>query len=231
MVDKPPILSIRNLKIQFDDNILFNGINLDVNEDDFIVITTGTLDGATTFLKSILGLVNADATQGQILFEGNDILQAGDRQQRRRSRQRIGFAYETGGLISIVNVYRNLALPLSYHTTLSINEIQHKIERVAADLAMTDLLYLEPNELNDTQTRMVNLARALVVEPRLLLIDELEGGITEDRLAELILVIKQYQQRQHFGVILTTLDKESSFSTAHYSIKNHQLEVDYVRNR
>jgi ABC-type transporter Mla maintaining outer membrane lipid asymmetry ATPase subunit MlaF len=229
MADKKRILSIRDLKIKFDDHILFDGVNFDVNEDDFIVITTGILDGATTLLKSILGLVGA--AEGQILFEGNDILQANDRHQRRRSRQKIGFVYEAGGLISITNVFKNLALPLAYHTTLTNDEIERKIERVATDLEMTDLLYLEPNELNDTQTRIVNLARALIVEPRLLLIDELEGGLTEERLAELISVIKRYQQREHFGVVITTLDKKSSFATAHYSIKDHQLEVDYVRNK
>jgi ABC-type transporter Mla maintaining outer membrane lipid asymmetry ATPase subunit MlaF len=227
MADKACIVSIRNLQIRFAENILFEDVNLDVCEDDFIVITTGIMDGATTLMKSLLGLV--DTAQGKIIFEGSDILQAEDRVERRRSRQKIGLVYEAGGLISIMDVYHNLSLPLSYHTALSDDEIREKIMQVAEDLEITDLLYLEPNELNDTQTRIVNLARALVIEPRLLLIDELEGGMTVEMMTQIITVIRRYQQHHHFGIVLTTLDHKSNFATAHYTIKNKQLEVDYVR--
>lgn len=227
MADSRVILSIRDLQIDFGDTLLFDGTNLDVHEDDFIMITTGVMDGATTLMKSILGLV--DIAAGKIIFEGNDILQPMDRVKRRLSRQQIGLVYEAGGLISIMNVYQNLSLPLSYHKSWSDQQIAEKIDYVAEDLGITDLLYLEPNELNDTQTRVVNLARALVIEPRLLLIDELEGGMTAEMLQQMIKVIQHYQKQYHFGVVMTSLQEKVAFSTAHYTIRNKKLEVDHVR--
>lgn len=229
MADSRIILSIRSLNISFDGQVLFKDVSLDVHEDNFIVITTGVMDGATTLVKSILGLV--EGVTGQILFEGNDILQAEDRLERRRSRQKIGLVYEAAGLISVMNVYQNIALPLAYHTDLTETDIEHKIVTVAADLEITDLLYLEPNELNDTQTRIVNLARALVIEPRLLLIDELEGGMSAEAMAKMVKVIQHYQQQLHFGIIMTSLEKKAAFATSHYTIRNNQLEVDYVRQK
>ena len=80
MADSRVILSIRDLQINFDDMVLFDGVDLDVHEDNFIMITTGVMDGATTLMKSILGLV--DVAAGQIIFEGNDILKLTDQQQR-----------------------------------------------------------------------------------------------------------------------------------------------------
>ncbi len=226
MADSALIFSVQNLQIHFDDHILFNDVSLDVYDNDFIVITTGILDGATTLLRSFIGLV--DEAKGNIYFEGVNILQA-DRNQRRYVRKRIGMVYEAAGLISIMNVYQNLSLPLSYHTEFSQREIRDRIYRVAEDLEIIDLLALEPNELNDTQTRIVNLARALVIEPQLLLIDELEGGMSSAMIKKLINVIKHYQKQYKFGVVMTSLEKKAKFATSHYTIKEHQLEVDYAR--
>ncbi len=229
MADSRVILSIRDLHISFDGQLVFNDVNLDVHEDDFIVITTGVMDGATTLLKSILGLV--EGVRSQIIFDGNDVLQSEDRLARRLSRQKVGLVYEAAGLISAMTVYQNIALPLAYHTDLSEAEIEQKINIVAQDLEITALLYLEPNELNDTQTRIVNLARALVITPRLLLVDELEGGMSVEAMAQMVAVIQRYQQKHHFGVVMTSLEKKAAFATSHYSIKNNQLEVDYVRQK
>ena len=228
MADNNRIFSVQNLQIHFADHVLFDDVNLDVYDDDFIVITTGILDGATTLLKSFIGLV--DEAKGNIIFEGINVLQA-DRLQRRYVRKKIGLVYEAAGLISIMNVYQNLSLPLSYHTDLSQREIRDRIHRVAEDLDITDLLDLEPNELNDTQTRIVNLARALVIEPNVLLIDELEGGMSSAMVKTLISVIKHYQKQYRFGVVMTSLEKKAKFATSHYTIKDHQLEVDYVREK
>lgn len=229
MADSRVILSIRDLHISFDSQRVFKDVNLDVHEDDFVVITTGVMDGATTLLKSILGLV--EGVRGQIIFDGNDVLQATERSARRQSRQKIGLVYEAAGLISVMTVYQNIALPLSYHTDLSEAEIEQKINIVARDLEITELLHLEPNELNDTQTRIVNLARALVITPRLLLVDELEGGMSKEVMLQMVAVIQRYQQEHHFGVVMTSLEKKSTFATSHYSIRNNQLEVDYVRQK
>ena len=218
---KEVILAVRNLKIAFSDNVLFKGVNLDVHEDDFIVITTGVMDGATTLVKSLLGLI--DETEGEIIFEGEDLLRLASHSKRQKARKKIGLVYEAAGLISIMDVYQNIALPLSYHTSLSEKEIQQKIESIAEDLQITDLLELEPNELNDTQTRIVNLARALIIEPRILLIDELEGGMSKKVIDYMIDVIETYQKQFHFGIIMTTLDRTIDFGTAHYKIKDHNL--------
>ncbi len=221
MDKKKGILSIRNLQIIFPEKTLFTGINLEVYEHDLIVITTHVMDGATTFLKSIVGLV--EETQGEVFFEKSDLLKKSNHQKLMAARKKMGLVYEANGLISIMNVYQNIALPLSYHTSLSQREISKRIAVVAKDLEITDILYLEPNELNDTQTRIINLARALVMKPRILLIDELEGGMSLDVINHMLSVIQAYKAQYHCGVIMTTLENKVSYATTHYKIKDHQL--------
>ncbi len=221
MANKELILAIRNLEITFPGRTLFKDVHLDVFKNDFIVITTGVMDGATTFMKSLLGLV--EHAQGEIIFDGDDILRSGNHKKRLNARKKIGLVYEAHGLISIMNVYQNIALPLSYHTNLKERQIKERINKVAKDLQISDLLSLEPNELNDTQTRIVNLARALVIEPRVLLIDELEGGMSDQIVDYMIDVIQNYQRQLNFGLIMTTLDRTIDFATLHYKIKDNNL--------
>ena len=168
-------LTIENLRLEYPDALLFDDIHLSVQPGSLIVFETNVLDGATSLLKGIGGMLsNID---GHVWLNDIDLLRA-DAHQRARH---VGFVYEEHGLISLYNVFQNIGLPLEFHTNLLADEMASKVFNIVDRLRIDrELLDKQPHELNDVQTRMVNLARALIIEPNLLLIDELEGGMPDD---------------------------------------------------
>ena len=190
---------VKDLHIEFPDRLLFDSVDLSVNDEEIVAIETGVLDGGTSLLKGIAGFLTG--ISGSVDIEGVDLL-------RRPSPDvlyRVGFVYEDMGLLSRYDVYHNICLPLQFHTDLNPLEIHEEVETVCALIGIEEaLLPLRPYHLNDVQTRMVNLARALIVNPRLLLIDELEGGMSDDLLEATMIKLRQRQKQNPMAIITTT---------------------------
>jgi ABC-type transporter Mla maintaining outer membrane lipid asymmetry ATPase subunit MlaF len=177
-------LKIQSLRLEYPDKLLFDDINLTVAAGSLIVFETNVLDGATSLLKGIAGMLNN--IQGQVWLGDSNLLTLGAHERATR----VGFVYEEQGLISLYNVFQNIALPLEFHTALNPNQMESRVLATLDSLSITpSLLEQQPHELNDVQTRLVNLARALVIDPQLLLIDELEGGMPDDMIDRTIAML------------------------------------------
>ena len=177
-------LKIQSLRLEYPDKLLFDDINLTVAAGSLVVFETNVLDGATSLLKGIAGMLNN--IQGQVWLGDSNLLTLGARERATR----VGFVYEEQGLISLYNVFQNIALPLEFHTALNPNQMESRVLATLDSLSIApSLLEQQPHELNDVQTRLVNLARALVIDPQLLLIDELEGGMPDDMIDRTIAML------------------------------------------
>ena len=120
----------------------------------------------------------------------------------------IGYAYEQQGLISLYNVFQNIALPLEFHTDLDAKQTQDRIVSTLQELNIDpSLLRLRPHDLNDVQTRLINLARAMILEPKLLLIDELEGGMPEEMIDSVMQILMARKDRTGQMFVMTTSDE------------------------
>lgn len=192
-------LEVRSLRVAFEDLLLFDGVDLTVDTGEIIAIETGVLDGGTSLLKALAGLLRG--CEGEVRYRNENLLHGASPEVT----STIGFVYEDRGLISLYTTYQNISLPLRFHSSLSNGEIRHRAETLCRQLGMNlDVLALRPHQLNDVQTRLVNLARALIVEPGLLLIDEIEGGMSDEVLAATMATIKGYQEAHPMAVIMTT---------------------------
>ena len=141
----------------------------------------------------------------------------------------IGYVYEVHGLLSIYNIHQNICLPLHFHTNLTSAEIAQEALYIC-DLLHIDhaLLALYPHHLNDVQTRMVNLARALIVKPKVLFIDELEGGMPDEYLQDTMEKLKDRQRNFPMVVIITTASEiVMSLSDRILKIENNGLVEDF----
>ena len=97
--------------------------------------------------------------------------------------------------------------PLEFHTNLDVRQTETRIVSLLDELRVDHaLLVAQPHELNDVQTRMVNLARALVMNPNLVLIDELEGGMPDDMIDSVMLALKKRKAETGQTIIMTTSD-------------------------
>lgn len=215
-------LSVKNLHIEYPGNLLFECINLDVATNEIIAVVTQVLDGGTSLLRGIGGFLSG--VGGRVLLNDEDLLtcSAADRAIN------VGYIYEDHGLISLYTVFRNIVLPLQYHTELTDEEIHHRLIDVCDYLGLDEAMFgLKPHEINDVQTRLVNLARGLIIKPKLLLIDELEGGMSEEYLHVTMNTLREKQSANPMAIIITTSsDFVMENSDRIFRIENHDLVLE-----
>ena len=191
---------IQNLHVEYPDKLLFGDVSMKVEDDEIVAIRTRVLDGGTSLLRAIGGYLNG--VEGHVFLDDLDLL---DEDNRSSVKHRIGYVYETNGLVSLYNIFHNIGLPLQFHTDLSQDEIAERVYEVGQLLQLEDGIYERRTfELNDVQTRMVTLARALITKPSLLLIDELEGGMSDEFLAATMETLRERQRALPMPIILTT---------------------------
>jgi len=192
-------LILENLHIEYPEVLLFDRLNLQFPAGSLIGIETDVLDGATSLLKGIGGMLSD--IDGRSILNGRDILTMPASERARK----VGFVYEDEGLISLYDVFQNIALPLEFHTDLTFAQTQSLIDATIEALNVpSTLVWMQPHELNDVQTRLVNLARALVMSPELLLIDELEGGMPDDMIDSTMQLLKGKARKDNMTVLLTS---------------------------
>ena len=192
-------LILENPHIEYPETVLFDRLNVQFPAGSLIGIETDVLDGATSLLKGIGGMLND--IDGRSILNGCNILTMSATERAGK----VGFVYEEQGLISLYDVFQNIALPLEFHTDLTFAQTSALIHTTIEALNMPSaLLQMQPHELNDVQTRLVNLARALVVSPELLLIDELEGGMPDEMIDSTMKLLKNKARQHNMTVLLTS---------------------------
>jgi phospholipid/cholesterol/gamma-HCH transport system ATP-binding protein len=162
-------------------------VSLQVRAGETLCILGRSGTGKSVTLKLIISLLKPD--QGQISIEGEEItrLQAWDLP---RVRRKIGFLFQDAALFDGLTLYENLALPLQRLTSKSHAEIEAAIDKTLGDVGLSDDKYKMPSELSGGMRKRAGLARALVLEPRILLVDEPSSGldrITASQIDELLL--------------------------------------------
>ena len=196
------MLKVDHLTIEYPDQLMFSDVSFEVNDGEILAIISEVLDGGTSLLKTLAGMLTG--IEGRITLDDIDVLG-----MHPRSRALvIGYAYEQQGLISVYNVFQNIALPLEFHTNLDAKQTQDRIVSILQELDIDpSLLRLQPHDLNDVQTRLINLARAMILEPKLVLIDELEGGMPEEMIDSVMQILMARKQRTGQMFVMTTSDE------------------------
>jgi len=168
------MVELRDVKMQFEDKKVLDGFSLTVNPEDRLVIMGQSGSGKSTILRLILGMLQPNA--GSIFFKQFEITRLRRRklQQVRRS---IGMVYQYSALLSSRTVRDNVALPLEELTDKSRKEIDKIVDDKLNLVGMKDSKDLLPSELSGGMKKRVGLARALVLEPELILFDEPSMGL------------------------------------------------------
>ncbi len=172
----PPshVVKLRDVTMQFDEKKVLDGLSLEVKPQDRLVIMGQSGSGKSTILRLILGILQPNS--GSIFFKQFEITRL-SRRKLQQIRRHIGMVYQYSALLSSRNVRDNVALPLEELTTKSRKEIDEIVDEKLELVGMSKSKDLMPSELSGGMKKRVSLARALVLEPELILFDEPGAGL------------------------------------------------------
>jgi len=164
-----PIIQIEGLSKSFGQVPILKDLSLDIERDriTFIIGHSGT--GKTVLLKLILGLIKPD--EGRILVDGQNIVKFGERRLD-RLRRRFGFLFQNAALFDSITIGENVAFPLRVHTRLKDKEIWEKVRQKMDMVGLEEIQDRMPSEISGGMRKRAGLARALILEPEILLFDE-----------------------------------------------------------
>lgn len=206
-------IAIRDLVVDYGPRRILDGVSLDVPAGNIMVIMGGSGTGKSTLLRCMLALKKP--TSGSITMLGTDLIHA-SRKQIYALRKQTGVAFQGGALFTSMSVAENIQLALREHTQLDENTIQI-MTRIKLDMVnMLPHENLMPSELSGGMTKRTALARALIMDPKLLFFDEPSAGldpVTSAELDELILMLRNTLQ---MTIVVVTHELESAFKIADY---------------
>ena len=203
----PTVIEIRGLQTRFGSTMIHRHIDLDVNAGQMLGLVGGSGSGKTTLLREMVGLLKPN--RGTVKLFGDSVLDTNPIIQR-RLRRRFGMLFQQGTLFSALSVFDNIAFPLRELRTLD--------EALIADLVHLKLKMVEleprhgqlmPAELSGGMIKRAALARALSLEPELLMLDEPTAGLDPDMASNFVKLIGMLQAELGFTVVMVTHDLDT----------------------
>ncbi|MCL2525114.1 MAG: ATP-binding cassette domain-containing protein [Betaproteobacteria bacterium] len=207
-----PLIELRGICTRFGAQIIHRDIDFSVDSGQILALVGGSGSGKTTLLREILGLLRPSA--GSVHLFGVDLTDP-DSKLQRAARRRLGMLFQQGALYSALPVFDNIALPLRELRCLDedwIRRLVHlKLDMVELGPRHGSLM---PAELSGGMVKRVALARALALEPELLLLDEPTAGLDPNRSKRFVDLIATLQQALGLTVLMVTHDRETLASLA-----------------
>jgi phospholipid/cholesterol/gamma-HCH transport system ATP-binding protein len=205
-----PIIEFNGIKKAFGQKVIYSGLNLKVLRGEVLTICGGSGVGKSVMLKMLIGLLHADA--GTITFDGQDTTRM-DETQLGAVRRRIAMLFQSGALFDSLTVGENVAYGLEEHFRDKMTK-EERADRVSWALSLVDLPgieLLQPADLSGGMRKRVGLARAIAVQPEVLLYDEPTTGLDPINTARVNHLIMGLQEKLKITSIVVTHDMRSAF--------------------
>lgn len=210
-VENSSAIAIRNLVTRFGAREILKDISLDIRQGETFVILGGSGCGKSTLLRNIIGL--EPPTQGQIWIQGKDISRLSE-DQFNELRKKIGMAFQSSALFNSMTVGENVALPLHEHTDLEESTIQIMTRIKLEQVGLSGFESFLPSQLSGGMRKRAGIARALAMDPQILLFDEPSAGLDPIIAAGIDNLILKLKQAFRMTIVLVTHELASAFLLA-----------------
>ena len=203
VIEAPPKLRISDLRKAYGAATVLGGIDLEMKEGEFITLLGPSGSGKSTLLLIIAGLINPDA--GEVWIDGKLCTYMPSH------RRDIGVVFQSYALFPHMTLYENIAFPLRMRRYPEAR-IADEVRRVLSTVQLSDLMHRMPNQLSGGQQQRIALARCMVYQPPIILMDEPLGALDKKLRQQLQLEIRQLHQKLGITVLYVTHDQEEALA-------------------
>jgi len=227
------VIEVKNFQKSFGAKLVHQDVSFYVKKGECLGLVGGSGAGKSVILRSLIGLEKPDS--GNILINDQEITKFKEYEWL-NLRKKVAYAFQGGALFDSMSVFQNLAYPLKEHTQLTAIEIHEKIISQLEDFGLAGSEKLYPNELSGGMQKRVGLARAMMLEPEIILYDEPTAGLdpfNTKKIQELILNLKT----KGVTSILVTHDMPTAFAVCDKfaflkdKVIKEQGTIDQLRNK
>ncbi|MEK9802289.1 MAG: ABC transporter ATP-binding protein [Curvibacter sp.] len=205
------LVELRNVTFGYGERVILDDISLTVPRGKVTALMGASGGGKTTVLRLIGGQYRAQ--QGQVLFDGQDVTRM-DHARLYEARRRMGMLFQFGALFADLSVYENVAFPLREHTDLSEELIRHLVLMKLNAVGLRGARDLMPSQVSGGMARRVALARAIVLDPELVMYDEPFAGLDPISLGTAAQLIRRLNDSLGVTSIVVSHDLEETFLIA-----------------
>jgi phospholipid/cholesterol/gamma-HCH transport system ATP-binding protein len=207
-----PVIAIDDLHKFFGSQKVLDGISLTVKRGETLAVLGRSGTGKSVLLRLIIGLEKPDS--GSVRIHGQDIAGLA-LDQLGEIRKKVGFLFQHAALYDSLTVEQNVAFPLEHHKKeMSKSEKGERVTRLLAEVGMENDLVKMPSDISGGMQKRVGLARALVLEPDILLLDEPTAGLDPISSAEINDLVLRLRQEHHMASVVVTHDLHSAKTIA-----------------
>ena len=228
-----PVLRLIDVEKTLDGRKVLDGVTIDVPRGRIMAIIGLSGAGKSLLLKHMIGLMKPD--RGQVLLDGVDI-NGLTRRELYEVRKRFGMLFQSGALFDSLTVFENVAFPLREKTEMPDGEIREKVRGILRRVGLEKAGEKYPDELSGGMVRRAALARAMVMDPEIILFDEPTTGLDPIIRNSILNLICRTYQEHHFTMVMISHDLPDIFQWCHHVAVVHEGKVievgtpDEIRN-
>lgn len=213
MADVENLVKIRNLSFSREGRVIFSNIDMDIKRGKITAVMGPSGTGKTTLLHLIGGLLFPQ--QGSVEIDDHNVHKL-SRNKLCRLRYRMGMLFQNGALFTNLTAFENVAFPLREHTSFSEDKIREIVLQKLEAVGLKDASELQANQLSGGMVRRVALARAMALNPMLIMYDEPFVGLDPIALGVIVKLIREANDNANRTTILVSHDVNETFRIADY---------------